>query len=310
MNKILFLLLFFPLLAIATPSGSVLEKIRDSYNPSVNGHIDSEDRSRAGCSIRKITITGQDPISREPRGVRIAEYFRGDDAARAEARVIVIVPPTGGVNPLDQGYANSFCEQGFRAELVYGWDHDDSLGVDLATHDVAALRALVALKHVVDFANPLRERQLGMLGTSLGGLMASLAVGEEPRIAAAALVVAGGPLPEIMARTEQQEFAQLREKRMQAYGYRDVDEYEAALRAAMQFDNQDFARFTGAKPIWMSLALNDTKVPTKNQFSLEKAWGPDPENVFESRGTHMQVILSTYATKRNSMLNFFKKELK
>ena len=306
-----FATLLLSVVALAGPPEATLEEIRKNYNPTINVVVEGTDRGgRSGCSMRQLAIRGEDPYTKQSRPVRVTEYYRGDERQRIAARTIIVVPPTGGVNNLDEGYSSTFCTEGFRVLLVYGWEFDDSsLGLELETQNIASLRALVALKHVVEYANPTREKQLGVFGTSLGGLMASLLVGEDRRVAAAGLVVAGGIMPEIVAHTDEKNMSRLREARFRAYGYRDEMEYEAALRQVMRYDNQDLAQYTGAKPIWMSIALEDTKVPTKNQFDLQRAWNTRAEDTMRVSGSHVEVIMRTFFAYRNDVTKFFQREL-
>src|SRR6185369_6171429 len=117
----------------------------------------------------------------------------------------LIVPPTGGENLVDQGWANFFCARGYRALILQHWDQDDAVTpLDLGMHDRGSLRALAAVRHAVEYAQDSGAASIGILGASVGAMTSAFAFGVEPRLRAAVLIVGGKAMPAIIARSTEQ----------------------------------------------------------------------------------------------------------
>ncbi|MGZ3692787.1 MAG: prolyl oligopeptidase family serine peptidase [Bdellovibrionota bacterium] len=296
--------------ALGAPNPTVLEEIRAGYDAKISVKEMGIETHLFSAPVKKIQVLGMDPITRESRKVEVSEYFEGDAEKAKNAATIIILPPTGGTNALDTGYAELFASRGFRALLIEHWGHDDdTVNMELVSHDRSALRALVAVKHVVEYASKSSRGKIGILGTSVGGLTASLALGEESRISVGALIVAGGVMPEIIAHSTEENVSKLRTARFAKNGYHDEMEYEAALKAVLRYENLEFANFTGHKAVWMAMGLSDTTVPTKNQFDLLNALEPKTADLVKFNANHVNSIIGTYMFQRWTIADFFAREL-
>ncbi|MGZ3660480.1 MAG: alpha/beta hydrolase family protein [Bdellovibrionota bacterium] len=308
--KTLSLFAAFALLAIlpafafaAGPSAAVLSRIEGSFNPAMTATETPAGRSLSLCATTSLKLSVEDPVSKVPGFVQAMIYEPHHDTDLA----VLVLPPTGGENILDQGYANALCSSGFRAVVIQHWYNDTAAKLDLSMHDEGALRSLAAIRHVVDYLKPSRPNQVGILGTSVGAISSELAMGFDPRLNNAVLVVGGIGMPEIIAASSEKTLTALRTERMKAFGYKSPDEYLAALRAAVVIEPADFAEFSGHKNVLAFVGTQDVTVPTVHQRELVKLYGA--EN-YEYAGDHQATIIHTFTSDRSKVVGFFEKNLK
>ncbi len=281
-----------------------LRMINSSYSPKITFRKLSE-RSNEGCTVGRYQINGLDPVDKKDRAVHVLSYV-GKKQMRKE-QAVVIVPSIVGVSPLETWYADLFCGKWLRALIIENIERDEPVGLSLKDYDRAALRKLAAIRHSVEFLYADGSRQVGVMGTSQGAIAASLALGIERKIKAGALIAGGGNLPEIIVDSTQDLLKALREERMKAFGFRSRDEYLRALRANIVINNLDFAGHTGFKPVFVSIAEDDTKVPTPTQWALARAFRA--QHIVRYRGNHIPVILKTYLVSGGAIYEFFRSNL-
>jgi dienelactone hydrolase len=240
------------------------------------------------------------------REVTAQAYEKGRNSA--DAKTILLLPPTGGENPLDRNMAGFLCGLGFRVVVVRGWKYDDEVSVeDFGFHDRQSIRMAAALRHVVEYINPTRPKQLGVLGTSLGGIRASFLLGIEPRVAAGVLIVAGGGMPEISSSSTEEGLTKLREARMARFSFASVDNYQAELSRHIKIDALDFIGSSGEKNVLMVIAGNDTTVPTQSQLRLHQAFGS--QDRIDYSGNHLEAIVAAFSLNGLRFASFFNSNL-
>jgi hypothetical protein len=284
-----------PSFALAQPSPEIVKWVQNSMHPGI--HVNDEGDRGDACNAQSIRITGNDPVTNKNRLLTISVYTPLDPA---NARDVLILPPTGGENFIDRGYAGSLCSTGMRVTILQKWDMDTDWDNDLATWDREALRTLAAAEHALEYLNP--TKPVAILGTSLGALGASFILGYDHRIETGVLIVGGDHLDEIIAHSEQPQVADVRRKQMVANGINSIDAYQDALKRAIHLHPGTFADFSGPKKLLMFLALKDTAVPTKDQQDLAKVFGsPKTE---EYNGSHVETILHTYFNKEEDVVSF------
>jgi dienelactone hydrolase len=291
--------------ALALPSREIHEALKNSFVPGFTATETRDGYSLSLCPISNLELAIYDPITKKPATVQ-AQIYR-PSLGRAADRSVILIPPTGGENMLDRGYANSLCSAGIQVVLLQGWSHQLDVRLDLAIHDEGAHRALSAIRHTLDYLNPSRNSQVGILGTSVGALGAALALGFEPRLQSAALIVGGVGLPEIYAATTEEGASKLREARTKAFGYKSQAEYLADLRANVKIDPRDFVGVSGPKNLITFTGLKDLTVPTANQKELAQLF--DAEN-HDFAGDHLRTILNTFFWERDRIVEFFDKNLR
>jgi dienelactone hydrolase len=293
--------------AFAQPPQVVAELIARTYNPSVS----SSEKIVSGlfdvCSKTAVEITAQDPVTLQPGKILIKMYSR-KGTIPTDLKTVIVMPPTGGENALDRGYAGTLCASGFRVALVEHWDSDTVAELDMDMHDRGALRALAAVRHVVAYLNPKRAGQLGILGTSVGAITSAMVLGAEPRISAGVLIVGGGGMVDVISASHEETLTKLREGRMKKFGFATQEDYKKALAPHIHIEPLDFIGDSGPKKVLMMVALKDVTVPTKNQYDLYHAFGD--QELLTHDSDHIGTILYTYITEQVKILRFLDANLK
>src|SRR6185503_10156418 len=148
----------FGVSAAAAPDPRIVEQVTGSYDPRIEAVTKPAGRSLNGCALSLVTLHGKDPVAGGRRPVSLKQY-----AAKSRSdKTILIVPPTGGENLVDQGWANFFCARGYRALILQHWDQDDAVTpLDLGMHDRGSLRALAAVRHAVEYAQDSGAASIG-----------------------------------------------------------------------------------------------------------------------------------------------------
>jgi dienelactone hydrolase len=279
---------------------------------------------RGHCKVEVLILMALDPLTEQPGGLQVRVYEPGRavgtetlSETEGKGRQILILPPTGGENPLDLAYADAFCARGIRTAVLERWDGDTNNEIDLDSHDRGALRSLAAVRHAVEFLAPSHPRQLGILGTSVGALTAVLAAGYEPRLSAAALIVGGIGLSEIIPVSDERNLKRLKYERiasLQLSGQLSASEveYQQAMRQHLAIEPGDSLANTQLKSAWLMIAEQDATVPTATQMALKAALtqllGAENVTVQSEPGNHLSTIKKTFEHV-DSMIRYFLKVL-
>jgi len=265
------------------------------------------------CWMRRTVIATEDPVKATASQVIYDEYVPRsvwNAVALPLAPSVFILPPTGGETFLDRAYARSLCSRGIVGVLIKHWTHDIEAGLDLDTHDRGFARAMVAIRRVLHWVKTERPQgRLGILGTSVGGLYAQLALSLEDEFGAGALIVSGAPLSSILARSSLPAVVAQREARMRSLGLHSVADYEAALAEKIHLDVfQQGADGLSKKPLFMIRSSTDTVVPAEMQESLWKVAGSPDGEIYAS--SHRWSIIRAYLFQRSRIARFFVRSLK
>lgn len=283
-----------------------LERLTEGYSAKISSQVTNKTHAFVGCPMNEVTVKGQDPLTRKERKLTLKDYrppFKGD---KTNLKTILLLPPTGGENILDNVYANHLCIRGFRVVILVGWDFQDEASLDPAMHDRGAIRAVAAMRNAIDFIKP-TAGQLGIMGTSVGGISASLVMGLDNRVAAGFFIVAGGGMVDIIAKSSEEHLAKFREERLKAYHLADVNAYRDFLSDKITLDPLEFAANASDRPTHFVVANQDITVPTENQVKLLEAF--KAKEVTYLDGNHFKVILKTSATMKSTVKKFFAENL-
>lgn len=313
LSVVLFLVLI-ALLAImdianAKPSPAALSLIQDGYDSHVSlRELSMEEKGIPGvafCEIRHIEVDGLDPINHELRSISARSYVA--NFTENDPRTVLILPPTGGVTTAEEGYAYALCLMRFRVVLIDGWGFDRRGDLDWASHDREQARALTAVRHIIEAVRPTRARQIGIIGTSAGAIAAALAVGYEARIAAAAIIVGGGDVADILTRSTEKSVASVRERRMSKFGLRSPEDYRSTLRKNLVIEPLDFVGYSGSKKVWTLIADQDDMVPTDDQWKLYRAFGS--QELMQYSGGHVPAVADAFVHRHRDLLGFLERNL-
>lgn len=308
-NTLMFLtLLFFSSSVYAHgPSREAVDLLENGYVPGITTHVDSSEEKGinglASCEIQKLRIEAKDPLENELSSVS-ARFYQAKlfGQVNPNAKAIIILPPLGGVTPLEEAYALGFCTLGLRAVILEAWTPNSRNEFGLEAHDRQAIRAITAVRRLIELISPNRKNQVGLLGTSAGAVIGGLAIGVDSRIAAAVLIAGGGDLPEIFSKSTEPGITRLRKERMRAYGFKTVEEYQQALKKSIRIEPLEFAGYSGAKRVLTVLAEHDTVVPTSSQWALYRAFGS--QELIRLSTSHELAIADAAFTRHRDILTF------
>lgn len=294
------------------PKPEAIALLQKGYDPRIQANLlETEEKGLEGfitCQVARMEVLGKDPLEGKPSQV-VVRSFRPKVLGQLmpEPKTVLIIPPLGGASPLDETYAYSLCALGFRAVVLERWAPNSRDEFDFSAHDRQAVRIISAIRHIVEYIAPTRKNQLGIFGTSAGAIISALAVGFEPRLSAAVLIVGGGGLADLYAYSTESGIAELRKKRMKEFGYGSVAEYHQALKEHILIEPLDFARFSGPKRVLMVIAERDSMVPTANQWALHRAFGSQDALLFS--GGHYLAVADALTRRHRDFFTFFNTHL-
>lgn len=213
---------------------------------------------------------------------------------------ILIVPPTGGANVLDRSYARNLSSAGFDVYVLEHWTDDGESSLELEIHRrfyARAQRAIdLTLKHV-------ESPFVGILGTSVGALHASVAMSTQDRLRAAFVIVGGTPIASVIAKTDQGVLVEARKKRFGLYNFKNTEDYVAALDQVLPLEPRKLPMLFKDKALGMVIADSDTVVPAQEQLQLKEFW--NPQTIYEFSNNHFFAILKTWLFHRTDISQFF-----
>jgi hypothetical protein len=221
---------------------------------------------------------------------------------KSSNKSIVIIPPTGGTNYIDRKYANQFCEAGFNTIIIDEWTNAVlPSDFDLDLHQRAYSRGQAAISLVL---NEIKTPFVGILGTSLGALHASVAAVKQDKLNAVFLVVGGLPIMKVVVTSDHEAMQKLYKKRQEEYGFKNPEENLAALEKAFHLEPTLQGDGYKNKDIGFSIALNDTVVPTNTQQAVIDYF--KPSTVLTYNSSHFWGIANTWLYSSDQIVEFFK----
>lgn len=298
---ILLFSILFSYFAHAQPSPDLVSYVRNSLHSGITAKEDAIPAEP--CQLYHVDITGKDPVNAAFRHVHSAVYLPRDNPLTAPT--VLVVPPVGGENLIDKGYAKLICSRGMRAAILESFDNDTTRDIDLGTYDRAALRTLAAAEHLLEYLRP--QGKVGILGTSLGAIQSAFILGYDSRISAGVFIVGGDNLPEIITNSDEPGVAKVRQQQMAANHFRSPAEFERALEGSIRIEPSLFEDFSGPKDTAFYLATLDTTVPTKNQYDLVRAF--HGSNVTLTEANHVTTVIRTFAEHAAEVVKFFHEKL-
>ncbi len=248
-------------------------------------------RVEEGCAPEK------NPLNQEGFRVESTRY-----GARDGSRAVLILPPTGGTNLIDRSYAAQLCAAGFTVFILDNWSNRDEFDLDLRIHERFYERAMRAVETVLVHT---KARYVGLLGTSVGAMQATVAASKFPRIRGVFAIVGGTPVPNVTAESEQDLMREVREARFVKFGFHNMAEYAQAIDRVFPLDPGKLPRAFRGKDLGMVISESDTLVPTKYQERLREFWQPKYLHAFSSG--HVLTVVRTWLSLRDDVVGFFRK---
>lgn len=271
------------------------------------------------CWVYKKVLTTEYPSMDQPLEISVQMYIPNKNIlGESKIPAVVILPPVGGVNFLDEQMAETFCSSKIAAFIItndfaHVEDQASHSLLPVNDHEKAFHRVNAGVKSVMALAadhKNIDADKFGIFGVSLGGILGSFAMSTLPEISAGYFVVAGGDVPNILALSSQEKIATIRKKRMKEKNFTSPEEYEDYLRQHMKLDPLDFGRTMPPETIGMVIAQKDKSVPTANQITMHEAFG-QPEAEFYKLD-HVDTVIATllYGSERRRIAKFFNERFK
>ena len=159
--------------------------------------------------------------------------------------------------------------------------------VNVKSHDAGSLRGVAAIKYVSQKVDS--NREIYLLGTSLGGIFSALYIPFDKRVTKSIFVVAGAPLSQVVAYSDQEQLIKFRKKRMSHYNLSTVKDYENFLIENIKFEPFDYLKRRTLPKSYFFIARSDKIVPTRFQRKLMREF-PN-RNSYEFWGGHVGSIV-------------------
>lgn len=215
-------------------------------------------------------------------------------------RTVVIFPPTGGVNRIDRSYARQFAKAGAEAIVIVGYTGQSEKSLELSIHQRLHERAIRAYG-VVEKNIP-EDQKISVIGTSVGGLFASIVASQYERPDTVLVIAGGAPIPEIIAHSDEKALAKARKQRMKKFGFKDKQEYANAIREVFTLDPLNWANGFQDKRLGLVILNEDTTVHTKYQRRLLEHW--KTPHVLERDNSHFWGIVYTWTYNSDKIVRF------
>lgn len=264
----------------------------------------------AACDGNLRSFTMVDPVDQKAFEIS-AKVYRPDVKPNEKIAAVFILPPIVGETVLDRKLAAKFCNNGMASyvlnvvKLIPLEEEIPNLNV----HNDSYVRALAGVQTVL--AALKNDNQLngnfGILGMSLGGMLATYVAGSEPLIKASVIVVGAGNVPGVLTYSDQKIVKAQREGRMKLFNVPDQKSYEELLAPLVPNDPITVAANVRPGSMYMFIAVNDTTVPTKYQQEL-RAKVPDPL-VYEMNANHVNGIVKAGTIHSGKITNFLRNQL-
>lgn len=221
------------------------------------------------------------------------------------SKSLIIMPPTGGTNIVDRSYAKKFCRAGYEVYIINGWMKDQETRSDLDIHQSFYSKAQRAINYVTD---EIKTPFIGMMGTSVGALHASVASATNPKLDAVFVIVGGTPIAEVIVTSDQKAMTDLKATRKKRFGFKNDQENIEAIGKVFHLEPMSQGELFKQKALGMAIADNDSTVSTLTQNKLREFW--KPKTVIEISGGHFWGIVKMWLLHSHQILEFFEESAK
>jgi hypothetical protein len=223
-------------------------------------------------------------------------------ATSPSQKTILIIPPTGGTNIIDRSYAAQFCKNGYHAYILSSWTGDTEVVIDFEIHQRFYTNAQKAISTVLE---QIETPFIGVLGTSVGGLHASIAASTQERVNAVFAITAGTPIAEVVVYSSQKAMIDLNKRRKERFKTTGHQDQVNRINQAFHLEPQKLEPLYLKKDLGLAMALDDTIVPIEQQKKLQQLW--NPQTVIEINNDHFFGIIKTWFFYSDKILAFFNK---
>jgi len=216
------------------------------------------------------------------------------------SKSIIIFPPTGGTNLIDRSYAREFCTNGFDVIILNSWTGQNEKSIELELHQRFYSRAQTALNLAL---TKTKSSFVGLLGTSVGALHASVAAATNERIKAVFAITGGVPIAEVVVLSDQKAMIDLKDARKKQFNLKTDDEIIAEISKVFHLEPMLQGELYRTKDLGVAIAAEDSTVPTDNQKKLVEFW--KPKKIITLSNSHFWGIVNTWLFHTEEIIEFF-----
>lgn len=302
--------------------------------------VNSKNSKLGACHARDLFFYVADPFTNAPRKIKLREYMPPNGHADLQnLKKLILLPPTGGQNRGDKGVGSYLCPYGFHL-VILKTDLSEEIGtrfkdkksnkekfafteeeISAEYTDRGAVRALVDVGYALSYLRPKHNMQVGIIGSSVGGIMAALNVSLNSKINVAAIIMAGGNMPHILAHSDLDSLAELGRKRRELNPMcAEVnplnctnEDYEKWLESRIGIEPLVYAEASTGKKILQFLNKDDLTVPGADQRALAQAFdhsGNSHKVDYYKNRTHVGSITDVYLFQLDKLVDFFMDHLR
>lgn len=220
--------------------------------------------------------------------------------AKPSDKTMFIFPPTGGTNTVDKSYASQFCKKGFQVQILDSWTQDQETEIDFEIHQSFYSKAQKAM--VLALAQS-KTKFNGLIGTSVGGLHASISASLQDRLDAVFVITAGTPIAEVVVYSDQKAMQGLNKRRKEKFQTTSDADQIQRIGQAFKLEPTTLGDGFRTKDLGVSIATKDTVVPVELQNKLRDFWKPKKEIYIKN--DHFWGIIKTWLFHSDEILEFF-----
>jgi len=197
---------------------------------------------------------------------------------------VIFLHGYGGSKEDIRGVASIVAREGYAVMAIDAKYHGERRepGRELYSPDINAsvsgiIQTVIDLRRAIDYLETKPEidsERLGYVGGSMGGILGAIFIGVEPRIKAAALIVAGGNMSLMIRESQHYTMPEIRE-----YLRKENISYGDLQRILNPIDPINFIRYFSPRPIVFHLGKYDRIVPAEAGRQLYEKAG-EPKQVY------------------------------
>jgi hypothetical protein len=255
-------------------------------------------------TVRRIEFPSTYNILSMKNNITIDYY---DIHPMGRAPVVMVLPILGGGNGIARSFAQSFAENGYAAVLVHRQEEYKKLN-SLNLLNPTLEQIVIDHRQAIDWIETRPELdagRIGVFGISMGGIKGALLDAIEERVAASVLVMAGGDIPYILTKSNEDTIAKRRKALMRAEKITAGELYNQ-LSSMITADPLRLAEYIDARKILLILARYDEVVPFKKGEELRHKIG-NPETIYLLSGHYSAALYIPYVEYKS--LRFFDRQL-
>lgn len=252
----------------------------------------------SGCATNtksRNCVQKKSKISSPQIEVDVLEYGN-----RNASKTLLIIPPTGRTNYIDKKYAEQFCQADYDVFILDRWSNDIETTIDLEIHEHFYGQAQKAVSAAIE---NVKSPFIGILGTSVGGLHASVAASVQDKVNAVFVITAGISIAEVIVTSDQDAMIGLKRDRVARFGFKNEQENIKAIQNVFSLEPEKLPKKFESKDLGISVAMKDKTVPTATQLKLKEFW--KPKKILAYSSSHFWGIVKTWLLDSDQVLEFF-----